>query len=186
MALSSARYVCVFCGSNDGNGSLYRQASEQLGTALARAGFGLVYGGASIGLMGTVADAVLAGGGPVFGVLPAVLKDREVAHAGLTELHYVGSMHERKALMAERADAFVALPGGYGTLDEFLEILTWAQLGIHSKPCLLVNTQGFFDLLLAFLDHAVAQGFLRAEHRARILVVPDAPAAVASLQQHLT
>lgn len=140
-----------------------------------------MYGGASVGLMGLVADAALAGRAPVVGVLPAVLKDREIAHAGLTELHYVETMHARKALMAEHACAFVALPGGFGTLDELLEILTWAQLGIHAKPCVLVNTRGYFDGLLRFLEHAVSEGFVRPKHRARVLVAPDAEAAVALL-----
>jgi uncharacterized protein (TIGR00730 family) len=175
------RYTCVFCGSRDGARPAYREEAARLGSLLAAQGFGLVYGGASIGLMGAVADAALAGGAPVIGVLPAVLKDREVAHSGLTELHFVATMHERKAVMADRANAFVALPGGFGTLDEFLEILTWAQLGIHAKPCILVNTHGYFDGLLQFLDHAVTEGFVRAAHRATLLVAPDAEAALSLL-----
>ena len=146
---------------------------------------GLVYGGASVGLMGALADAALAAGVPVVGVLPSVLESREIAHRGLTELHYVSTMHERKALMAERATAFLALPGGYGTLDEFLEILTWAQLGIHSKPCVLVNLLGFYDGLLAFLDHAVEAGFLKPRNRALIEVVNSVEQALDQLRPAL-
>lgn len=181
MRSPTSPYICVFCASSEGNDPAYRAAAGQLGTLLAKQGFGLVYGGACVGLMGAVADAALAGGAPVVGVLPEVLKDREVAHPGLTELHYVASMHERKAMMAGRASAFIALPGGFGTLDEFLEILTWAQLGIHAKPCVLVNTLGYYDGLLAFIEHAVMAGFIRAQHRGAIQVVTDAGAAVALL-----
>jgi uncharacterized protein (TIGR00730 family) len=173
------RYIAVFCASQYGSDSTYRQGATVLGKLLGERGFGLVYGGANCGLMGAVADAALAAGAPVIGVLPSVLKDREVAHPGLTELHYVDTMHERKALMAERADAFVALPGGFGTLDELLEVLTWKQLGIHSKPCVLVNTQGYFDGLLRFLDHAVAEGFLQPRHRAGVQVVADPGGSIA-------
>ncbi len=149
---------------------------------IAGRGWGLVYGGASVGLMGAVADAALAAGAPVIGVLPEVLRDREVAHAGLTELIYVDTMHRRKALMAERADAFIALPGGFGTLDELFEILTWRQLGIHAKPIVLVNTLGYFDGLLRFADHAVEQGFVRAQHRGALQVATDAKAAMRLLE----
>jgi uncharacterized protein (TIGR00730 family) len=172
------KFVCVFCGSSDGARDAYGLEALRLGRLLGKRRFGLVYGGASVGLMGTVADAAMAAGAPVVGVLPAVLKDREVAHAGLTELLYVDTMHARKALMAERADAFVALPGGYGTLDEFMEILTWAQLGIHRKPCVLVNTLGFYDGLLTFLDHAVQEGFLRAPNRGLVRVAGSADGAM--------
>ena len=141
--------------------------------------------GASVGLMGAVADEALAAGARVVGVLPEGLREREIAHPGLTELHYVGSMHTRKALMAERADAFVALPGGFGTLDEFLEIVTWALLGIHAKPCVMVNTLGYFDRLLAFLDHAVAEGFARASARGLVLVAEDAESALAMVERSL-
>ena len=175
------RYLAVFCGSSPGVHPAYREEAARLGTLLAAHGWGLVYGGASVGLMGAVADAALAGGAPVVGVLPAVLKDREIAHPGLSELHFVDTMHQRKALMADRADAFLALPGGFGTLDEFLEILTWHLLGIHRKPCILVNTESYFDGLLAFLDHAVSQGFVRAETRATLQVAPDAEAALSLL-----
>ena len=178
-------HICVFCGSSDGAHPAYREEATHLGARLAAHGFGLVYGGASVGLMGAVADAALAGGAPVIGVLPAVLKDREIAHRGLTELHYVDTMHERKALMANRAGAFLALPGGFGTLDEFLEILTWAQLGLHAKPCVLVNTRGYFDGLLRFLDHAVAEGFIRDQHRATLQVASGADDALDKIKRAL-
>ena len=178
-------HICVFCGSSDGAHPVYREEATGLGAWLAARGFGLVYGGASVGLMGAVADAALAGGAPVIGVLPAVLKDREIAHRGLTELHYVDTMHERKALMANRAGAFLALPGGFGTLDEFLEILTWAQLGLHAKPCVLVNTRGYFDGLLRFLDHAVAEGFIRDQHRATLQVASGADDALDKIKRAL-
>lgn len=182
--LTKSYRICVFCGSNDGSRPEYLEASRDLGQRIAAAGMGLVYGGASIGLMGTVADAALAGGGEVIGVLPAVLKDREVAHAGLTKLHFVETMHERKALMADYAGAFIALPGGYGTLDEFMEILTWAQLGIHTKPCVIVNTLGYYDGLLAFMNQAVTQGFLRDSNRALIQVARDGEEALAVIEQN--
>ncbi len=162
--------VCVFCGSNAGNDPRFTAAAETLGLALAARGATLVYGGASIGLMGTVADAALSAGGKVVGVIPKGLLRKEVAHAGLTELHVVDTMHVRKALMAERSDAFVALPGGYGTLDELCEILTWAQLQIHRKPMALLNVAGYFDKLLGFFDHATTTGLLRAPHRQMLLV----------------
>jgi uncharacterized protein (TIGR00730 family) len=146
---------------------------------------GLVYGGASVGLMGAVADAALAGGAPAVGVLPAVLRDREIAHRGLGELHFVDTMHARKLLMAERGDAFLALPGGYGTLDEFIEVATWAQLHIHHKPCVLVNTQGFYDGLLAFLDHAVGEGFLRAHNRELVQVAGSVSEALDRVESAL-
>lgn len=179
------RYVAVFCASHDGTHPAYRAAAVGLGTLLAEHGFGLVYGGASCGLMSAVADVALASGAPVIGVLPAVLRDREIAHPGLTELHHVDSMHERKAMMAERADAFVALPGGFGTLDEFIEVVTWSLLGMHSKPCVLVNVDGYFDHLLRFLDHAADAGFVRTQQRATMQVVADAPSAIALLEAQL-
>ncbi len=178
--------IAVFCGSSDGTRPEYRAEAARLGQLLGERGFTLVYGGASVGLMGAVADAALAVGAPVVGVLPEVLRNREVAHSGLTELHYVGSMHERKALMAERADAFLALPGGFGTLDEFIEIVTWALLGIHAKPCVLVNTLGYFDRLLALLDHAVAEGFARASARNLVLAAKNAEEALALVERALT
>lgn len=177
--------ICVFCGSANGTRSEYRTEAACLGTFIAQRGFGLVYGGTSVGLMGAIAEAALAGGSSVVGILPKVLKNREIAHPGLTELHYVGSMHERKAMMADRADAFVALPGGFGTLDEFIEIVTWAQLGIHNKPCLLVNTHGYFDGLLRFLDHSVSEGFVRKANRNSIQVVESAEAAISMIEAAL-
>lgn len=154
--------VCVFCGSAPGARPSYEAAARALGTELARRGVGLVYGGAAVGLMGSVADAALAAGGEVVGVIPGALVDREIAHAGLTELRVVGSMHERKALMAELSDAFVALPGGMGTLEELFEVFTWRQLGLHAKPIALLDVEGYWAGLVAFLEHAEAEGFLRA------------------------
>lgn len=149
---------------------MYRQAASALGRGLADAGLGLVYGGAHVGLMGAIADAALAGGGKVIGVIPKKLVKRELGHRHLTELHVVDTMHQRKAKMADRADAFVALPGGLGTLDEFFEVLTWAQLEIHHKPCLLLNTDGYFDDLLRFLDVAQKQHFIQRRKSPRILL----------------
>jgi uncharacterized protein (TIGR00730 family) len=166
--------VCVFCGSSPGARPEYAKAAGLLGCSLAQRGIGLVYGGASIGLMGVLADTVLAGGGTVDGVIPRALVDREIAHSGLTRLHVVETMHERKALMNELSDAFVALPGGMGTLDELAEAFTWAQLGIHAKPCALLDAAGYFDAFLVFLDRAVEDGFLWAAHRERLLVDVEA------------
>lgn len=160
------RRVAVYCGSANGNDPIFLAEARALGEAIAAAGMGLVFGGASAGLMGAVADAALRGGAEVFGVLPDVLSGREIAHTGLTSLEMVPTMHERKARMHALADAFIALPGGYGTLDELLEALTWAQLGMHAKPCILVNTAGYWDGLLAFLDSAVTAGFLKPANRA--------------------
>lgn len=161
--------VCVFCGSSSGTDPIYSEAAEAVGKLLASRGIGLVYGGGKVGLMGTVADACLATGGRVIGVMPQLLVDKEVAHAGLTELRVVASMHERKALMADLSDAFLALPGGFGTWEEFFEVLTWSQLGIHRKPCALLNINGFYDPLLAMADGAVAAGFLREANRGLLL-----------------
>lgn len=160
-----------------GRNGAYRDAAAALGRLLAREGIGLVYGGASVGLMGTVADAALAGGGEVIGVIPRALEAKEIAHAGLSALHVVETMHERKALMAELADGFIALPGGMGTFDEFFEVVTWAQLGIHAKPFGLLNVAGYYDRLAAFLDHTVAEGFVRGEHR-EMIVVEESPEAL--------
>lgn len=159
-------HVCVYCGSSPGFDPVYREAATALGTGLAAAGHTLVYGGGHVGLMGAVADAVLAAGGEVIGVIPEALRALELAHTGVTELVVTGSMHERKALMVERSDAFVALPGGYGTFDELFETLTWLQLGIHAKPIVLLDVDGFFEPLLALADRAVAAGFLKPVHRA--------------------
>jgi uncharacterized protein (TIGR00730 family) len=166
--------ICVFAGSSSGVRTEYLGAASDLGSCLAARGIELVYGGARVGLMGAVADAVLAGDGNVIGVIPRALVDKEVAHSGLTDLRIVTSMHERKALMAELSEGFIALPGGWGTLDEMFEILTWAQLGLHRKPCGLLNVQGYFDRLLSFLDHTVEQGFVRREYGS-LLSVSDAP-----------
>lgn len=152
--------IAVYCGSRDGHHPRYKAAATTLGTALAKAGCGLVYGGARVGLMGAVADAVLAGHQPVVGVLPAGLRKKEFAHPGLTELHVVESMHQRKALMEKRASAFIALAGGFGTLDELFEMLTWAQVGLHQKPVGLLNTHGFYDALLQQVAHARREGFV--------------------------
>ena len=169
--------ICVFTGSSPGHRAEYRRAAALLGRELARRGVGLVYGGSHVGLMGVLADAALADGGTVVGVIPSSLVDKELAHTGLTELRVVGSMHERKAMMADLADAFVAMPGGWGTLDELFEILTWAQLGFHAKPCGLLNAAGYFDPLLAFISHSVAEGFVRGEY-AEALAVDDEPGAL--------
>jgi uncharacterized protein (TIGR00730 family) len=160
--------VCVFCGSSSGR-PVYSDAGRRFGTALARREYGLVYGGGHIGLMGVVADAVLAGGGKAVGVIPRFLVDKELAHSRLTELLVVETMHQRKALMADRADAFAVLPGGFGTGDELFEALTWAQLGLHAKPIGLLNVADFFSPLIGWLDHMVREQFLRAEHRKLVL-----------------
>lgn len=165
----SLKRICVFCGSSDGARPVYVAAARELGAAMAARGIGLVYGGARVGLMGAIADAVLAGGGEAVGVIPQALVSREVAHTGLTALHVVESMHERKAMMASLSDAFVALPGGCGTLEELFEVLTWAQLGLHDKPCALYDVAGYYRPLLLHLDHAMTEAFLRPEHRAMVL-----------------
>ena len=165
--------ICVFCGSARGVDPAYAEAARLTGTALARRGLGLVYGGGHVGLMAVVADAALAAGGEVIGVIPDALAARELAHTGVTDLRIVGSMHERKALMASLSDGFIALPGGYGTLEELCEVLTWAQLGLHPKPCGLLNTRGYFNHLLALFDHAVTEGFLLPVHRALVLEETD-------------
>ena len=166
--------ICVFAGSSPGANDAYRKAAVELGEALAERDVELVYGGGCVGLMGVLADAALARGGRVIGVIPHTLMLREVGHRALTELHVVDSMHERKAMMAELSDGFIALPGGFGTLEETFEILTWAQLGLHGHPCGLLNVEGYFDSLLAFLDHSVQQAFVRDAHRA-MLLVDDSP-----------
>ena len=163
------RRICVFCGSRSGVSYAYEEGARQLGRALAKAGITLVYGGGRVGLMGVLADTVLGSGGEVIGVIPKALVRREVAHAGLSDLRVVDSMHERKALMSELSEGFVVLPGGIGTMEEFFEVLSWAQLGMHSKPCGLLNVEGYYEPLLAFLDHAVVQGFLGEKHRSMVL-----------------
>jgi uncharacterized protein (TIGR00730 family) len=159
----------VFTGSSPGGDVRYALAAQEFGRELVARGHELVYGGGRVGLMGVLADAVIAAGGKAAGVIPEALAAKEVAHQGLTDLRLVNSMHERKALMAELSDAFVALPGGFGTLDEFFEILTWAQLGLHAKPCGVLNVAGYFDPLLAFVEHAVTERFVKVQHRDMIL-----------------
>jgi uncharacterized protein (TIGR00730 family) len=176
--------VCVFCGSSKGNGPVYQESARRLGVELARRGLELVYGAGDVGLMGVLADAALEAGGRVFGVIPQSLVEREVAHRGLTELHVVETMHQRKALMADRADAFVALPGGFGTLDELFEILTWAQLGIHRKPVGLLNVNRFFDPLLAWVMHARDEGFIKQKHVELLKVATDVGEMLDVLMRH--
>ncbi len=165
--------VCVFCGSSDGSDPAYRAEAARFGRVLAARRIGLVYGGGTVGLMGAIADAALAAHAEVIGVIPEHLVDKELAHRGVSELRVVHSMHERKRVMADLSDAFVALPGGYGTLEEFCEVLTWSQLGLHAKPCGLLNVAAYYDPLLRLFDHAVAEGFVRPESRA-LVVVEDA------------
>ena len=175
--MPAIRRVCVFCGSRVGNRSSYADDARALARHLAANGTGIVYGGGNIGLMGILADAALEAGGEVIGVIPQSLVDQEVAHLGLSDLRVVGSMHERKALMAELADGFIALPGGYGTLEEFCEILTWAQLGLHSKPCGILNCDGYYDQLLSLFDHAVTEQFLKPINR-RMVISDSRPEAL--------
>jgi uncharacterized protein (TIGR00730 family) len=172
--------ICVFAGSSSGARDKYRATARELGRTLAQRNVGLIYGGARIGLMGAVADAVLAARGHVTGIIPEALVAKEVAHTGLSELRVVKSMHERKAMMSDLSDGFIALPGGWGTLEEFFEVLTWAQLGLHQKPCALLNVEGYFDRLLAFLGHAIDEGFLQREYAAMI-PVSSSPSALLDL-----
>ena len=169
--------VCVYCGSSPGHRPEYAEAARALGRTMAEQGLALVYGGGNVGLMGIVADSVLAHGGTAIGVIPDALMQKEVGHRGLTELHVVRNMHERKQMMADRADAFIAMPGGVGTFEELFETFTWAQLGYHDKPVGLLNVAGFYDGMLAFLGHAVGEGFLKQVH-ADMLHVADTPAAL--------
>jgi hypothetical protein len=173
-----SRRVAVYCGSADGTNPAYLAEARALGVAIAVAGLGLVYGGANVGLMGAVADAAIAGGVDVIGVLPEVLVEREIAHEGLTQFELTPTMHERKARMVELADAFLVLPGGYGTLEELLEAVTWAQLGLHAKPVILINAAGYWDGLLSFLDSAVEAGFIKPKNRALLRVAGCAEEAV--------
>jgi hypothetical protein len=169
------KQVCVFCASSPGTDPVHIESAREVGRLLASRGIGLVFGGGHVGLMGAVADAALAAGGEVTGVIPRALELRELAHGGLTRLHVVGSMHERKARMAELSDAFLALPGGMGTLDELAEIVTWAQLGVHAKPIGLLDIRGYFQPLVAFFDRAEREGFVRPEHR-RLVAIEAEPA----------
>jgi uncharacterized protein (TIGR00730 family) len=174
--------IALYCGSRVGTHPIYLQTAIELAQGLAQHGFGLVYGGASIGLMGQVADTIIEHGGEAIGVIPEFMLDYERAHTALTELHVVKSMHQRKALMAERASAFVALPGGLGTFEEILEVATWGQLNQHQKPMMLYNVNGFYNHLIAQLDHAVAEGFLPPQHRAKLIVCNDVQQIYTALQ----
>jgi len=176
------RRICVFCGSSVGSRPAYVAAARELGRTLAERGLGVVFGGGKVGLMGVLADAALAAGGEAIGVIPEAMVAREIAHQGLSELRVVHSMHERKTLMADLADAFIALPGGYGTFEEFFEAVTWTQLGIHSKPCGLLNLEGYYDTLLALLDRAVSDGFIREANRSLVLDAPDVPTLLQKLE----
>jgi uncharacterized protein (TIGR00730 family) len=178
------RRICVFCGSNIGTVRAYQQAAQAVGRLLCQRGMELVYGGGNVGLMGTLADACLNNGGRVIGVIPQALADKELAHAGLTELRVVSSMHERKSIMADLSDAFLCLPGGYGTWDEFFEVLTWSQLGIQRKACGVLNVNGYYDPLLAMADKAVAEGFLRDVHRDLLLSDADPERLLDRLSKH--
>lgn len=169
--------ICVYCGSSPGSRSVYTDAARELADVLVRHDFGLVYGGADKGIMGVIADAVLERGGEVHGVIPRMLCEKEMAHQNLTDLHVVSSMHERKTMMAALSDGFIAMPGGFGTLEEIIEIITWGQLQFHDKPCGLLNVDGYFAHLLKFLDHATAEGFLRPENR-QMLICDDTPAGL--------
>ena len=180
------RRICVFCGSSSGAGDIYLQSARDVGRLLCERGIELVYGGGKVGLMGALADACLAGGGRVTGVIPQLLVDKEVAHQGLTELHVVQTMHERKAWMADLADAFVALPGGYGTWDELCEVLTWSQIGIQRKASALLNVNGYYDPLLAMADRAGAEGFLRDIHRELLLTDTNPARLLDRLETYVT
>jgi uncharacterized protein (TIGR00730 family) len=176
------RRICVFCGSSTGENPVYAEAARAMGRALVARELSLVYGGGQVGLMGVLADAVLAAGGEVTGVIPHALNAREIAHSGLTKLHVVDSMHERKAMMAAMSDAFIALPGGFGTYEEFFEAVTWTQLGVHKKPCGLLNVAGFYDPVVEFLDRAVREAFIRPQHRAAVVVDADSAALLDALE----
>ncbi len=176
--------VCVFCGSSHGFAPEYGEKAKELGRAIAGRGWTLVYGGGNVGLMGVVADAVMNAGGKVIGVIPEALLARELGHHGVTELRVVNTMHERKAMMAELADAFIAMPGGIGTFEEFFEVLTWAQLGIHHKPCGLLDTRGYYQPVIHLLANAVTEGFLRAEHQQMVLKAEQVEELLAQMEAH--
>lgn len=179
------QYICVFCGSSPGINPEYTSIAQRLGRTLVQQGFGLVYGGGNIGLMGILASTVLEAGGKVIGVIPRQLAEQELAHPQLTTIHIVETMHERKALMAKHSSGFISLPGGFGTLEECCEMLTWAQLKIHEKPCGILNCLGFFDGLLGFLDHQVKQGFVTPKNRALVLEATDPESLLALMKPHL-
>jgi uncharacterized protein (TIGR00730 family) len=178
------RRICVFCGAAAGVSAGFAEAAGAVGTELARRGIGVVYGGGRLGLMGVVAEAALAAGGEVTGVIPRGLVDRELAHDGLSELHVVATMHERKALMNELSDGFVTLPGGLGTLEELAEVVSWAQLGLHAKPIGVLNVDGFYDGLLGWLERAVGDGFVRPEHAGLLLVRSELPLLLEAMESH--
>ncbi len=184
MGVVELKSLCVYCGSSAGTEPVYADAARKVGKLLAERNLRLVCGGGRVGLMGIVADAALNAGGTVIGVIPQALADREVAHTGLTELIVVPSMHERKARMAELSDGFLALPGGFGTWEEFCEMVTWGQLHLHEKPCGLLNVAGFYDPLLLFFDHAAAAGFVRPEHRAMVLSGSDSQGLLSQMQTY--
>ena len=177
------RRICVFCGASPGARSEYAEVTTELARVLVGDGIGVVYGGGGVGLMGVLADAVLAEGGEIIGAIPRALVDREIAHRDVTDMRVVGSLHERKALMAELADAFVALPGGIGTLEELFEVYTWAQLGLHNKPCALLNVEGYYDGVAGFLAKAVEERFLREEHHEMLMVETEPAALVKRLRE---
>ncbi len=178
------RRICVYCGSSTGESAVYASAARELAEVLVRHDIELVYGGASRGMMGIIADAMLESEGTVHGVIPRMLVEKEVAHPNLSEMHIVTSMHERKSMMAALSDGFIAMPGGFGTLEEIIEILTWGQLQFHDKPCGLLNVRGYFDHLLAFLDHAQEQGFVKAQNRRMLLCDADPAALVRKFERY--
>ena len=178
------RNICVFCGSQSGTDPRYRQIAVELGHLLAQRGHGLVYGGGHVGLMGTIADAVLEAGGDVTGVIPKPMTDRELAHETVTKLYVVSSMHERKALMASLSDAFIAMPGGYGTLEELFEVIAWAQLGIHRKPIGVLNAAGYFDALLSLVEHMIGEGFIKTKYRGLFVTAEQPQALLDALLRH--
>ena len=182
-SLSRVERICVFCGASPGARPEYRDATAELARLLAQEGIGVVYGGGGVGLMGALADAVITAGGEVTGVIPRALVDREIAHRDVIDMRVVGSMHERKALMADLADAFIALPGGLGTLEELFEVYTWAQLGLHQKPCGLLNVAGYYDAMAEFLTHAVDERFVREEHR-ELLMIETEPGTLIDRLRH--
>jgi uncharacterized protein (TIGR00730 family) len=182
-SLRSVERICVFCGASPGARPAYRAATEELARLLVAERIGVVYGGGGVGLMGALADAVLAEGGAVTGIIPRALVEREIAHRDVADMRVVGSMHERKALMAELADAFIALPGGLGTLEELFEVYTWAQLGLHRKPCALLNVEGYYDGVVAFLSTAVEERFVREEHREMLIVEREPEALIERLRR---
>lgn len=182
--LVNLRRVCVYCGSSSGTDDAYADAARELGAVLVNHDIELVYGGSSVGMMAVIADAVLERGGKVHGVIPQMLEDREIAHTGLTELHVVSSMHARKSMMAALSDGFIAMPGGFGTLEEIIEVLTWGQLKFHNKPCGLLNVRGYFDQLRAFFDHNVAEGFLRPQNRDMLLCDSTASGLIRQFERY--